>query len=263
MKCDTLIKHSHNTKISGISFAILLFSLLLIAPGTARAQMFSVGGQEGPRFNAPNSRIYLGLEPIEVYHTGGVHALVVPSPTGRFGFRGSLLRLGYESRSLTLYMGAGGDITGIDNVSYFDIGGSMDLGFSLYKSSAVSIRLPVQVGTRFVNMMNSRYVSSEFNRFRFGSLTAGAGGEFIIRPAEDIRIEASALPKYGFAFASGGLFGGSVGTVEAHGRIHFDRIYGKYGLSVGYSYDSRNYDIDENAYDYRMQGHILELGITF
>lgn len=260
MKCETSVKHSPITNNLNYSFLILsAFILLLAAPRMARAQMFSVG-EEGSRFNSPETGIYLGVEPMTVTYTGNNTSTTA---LGQFEFSGPLLRLGYNTPSLDLSMGVGGEVTGIKNDSYFDIGGSIDLGFQIHRSQKITIRLPIKIESRFVNMTNNQLVATRYNRFRFGSLTAGAGAHIMVRPAKDIRIAASAVPSYGFAFASGGLFGGGLGSVDTRGRLFFDRLFGKYGLSVGYGYDHRSYDIDENMYDYKMKGHILEVGITF
>lgn len=260
MKCETSVKHSPNTNYLNYSFLIICVSILSLAsPRMAQAQMFSVG-EEGPRFNSPQTAVYLGMEPMTVTYRGNNTGTAA---TGLFDFEGPLLRLGYNTSSLDLSMGVGGEVTGIKNVSYFDIGGSIDLGFRIHRSQRLTIRLPIRIESRFVNMTNNQMVATRYNRFRFGSLIAGAGAYIMVRPASDIRIAASAVPSYGFAFASGGLFGGGLASVDAGARLFFDRLFGKYGLSVGYTYDSRSYDIDENVYDYRMKGHILEVGITF
>lgn len=261
MKCENLPKHSNKLKI----FTILLVALvtagaLFLIPARAAAQMFSVGEQRGPRFNDPNSNIYLGLEPITVTYKGGSDAANV---TGLFEFEGPLLRIGYENRNLELDMGLGGTLTGNDNVSYFDIGGRFNFGFSLSRSQKFSLFLPVQIASRFVNMTNSEVVTTNYNRFRFGSLMAGAGLQFLARPAENIRVAGSVIPKYGFAFSSGGLFGGGLGSVKAKTRLYLDRLIGKYGLSIGYAYDLRSYNIEQNVYDYDLKGHVFSIGVTF
>ncbi len=83
------------------------------------------------------------------------------------------------------------------------------------------------------------------------------------KPAKNIRVQVGAVPTYGFSFATGGSVGGSIGTVTAHGKLYFDRLFNDKGLSIGYKYDFRSYDIEDDIYDYDLKGHSFEIGITF
>lgn len=265
MKCGSATKHSlFIQKTSYQSAAVWGMVLLFLCgfPQLLRAQMFSVG-DSGMRFNTPQSEFYGGLEPMDVNYRGGSD--ITPAQGARaFNFEGPIIRVGYESPGLDLSLGSGGSITGIDEASYFDIGGNIDFGLNLYRGRYLSLQLPLRVASRYTNITSNRsFMQPGVTRFRFGSLTAGAGARVVGRPAKDFRIEAGAVPSYGFSFASGGFFGGSLGTVDAYGRLYFDRLFGDFGISLGYQYDFRNYNVDEDVYDYRLTGHSLELGITF
>lgn len=263
MKCEYTIHHSLIMKRNVINnFAGLFFGIffLLVVTDQLQAQMFSVGNP-GSRFNVPQTEFYLGLEPMDVTYEGDN---IQRAEAGAFEFTGSVLRLGYESPALDIFMGTGGSITGIEEASYFDAGGNIDFGLGLYRSRSFSLEIPLRIASRYTNITsNEGFQFTRFNRFRFGSLTAGAGIHVRARPLDDLRFRAGAVPGYGFAFASDGFFGGSLGSVVAHSRLYFDRLIEDVGLSVGYKYDLRNYDIDEDIYDYKVNGHSLELGITF
>lgn len=263
MKCEFTTNHSLFFR-KKFTACVAAFACLLLIGGIAgkvQAQMFSVGNP-GPRFNTPQTEFYAGLEPIDVSYKGGNN--VVENQRGVFSFEGSVIRLGYNSPGVDFFLGTGGKITGIDNASYFDVGGNIDLGLNIYRSRAISLQLPVRIASRYTNITNDRaFTIPSLSRFQFGSLTFGAGARIVGRPAEKFRIEAGAVPSYGFAFASGGFFGGSLGSVSAFGRLYFDRLFGDVGITLGYKYDLRNYDVDENAYDYKIKGHSLEIGITF
>lgn len=262
MKCESTIQHSPIVKLFfKIATATFLGCMLWLAPSMVRAQMFSVGGQ-GPRFNTPQNELYLGVEPLDVTYHGG--KLNNPQQTGGlFSFNGSILRLGYRSGGLDLFLGSGGEITGIKNVSYFDIGGNIDIGLMLQHSKTFLVQIPIRIASRYTNMTNDQQISSRYNRFKFGSLTGGAGLRVMARASHDIRIEVLGVPSYGASFASGGFFGGSVSSVAAEGRLYFDHLFGNMGLSLGYKYDYRNYDVDEDVYDYKMSGNNIEVGLTF
>lgn len=261
MKCDNILHHSQFL-INMMNKAVALFFGLLLAclsVDQLHAQMFSVGDR-GPRFDIPQTEFYLGLEPMDVTYHGGE---VQQGGAEVFEFTGSIVRLGYEGPGVNFFMGTGGNITGIDDASYFDAGGNIDFGLTIFRNEQLTLQVPLRVASRYTNMTNNRaFQVPTLNRFRFGSLTAGAGVKILARPAQNFRLKAGAVPNYGFAFSSDGFFGGSLGVMAANGKLYFDRLFGDVGLSFGYNYDFRNYDIDEDRYDYRMNGHSLEVGIT-
>lgn len=222
----------------------------------AAAQMFSMDNDRSS-LSPITSEVYLGIEPTKVTYQGDESDELA----GQFNYDAPIIRLGYRGRTLNLFMGAGGEITGSDNVGYFDVGGNLNYGLPLYATKELLIQLPIQIASRYINITNSQFIQ---DRFRFGSLTAGAGIRAMVRPTQKVRLQAGALPSYGFSFASGGLFGGSLGSLALNGQIYLDRLFNnKIGLSFGYKYDLRNYNVEEERYDYRIKGHSLQLGITF
>lgn len=263
MKCKVTTNNSKLFKKNiKTAVALVLFLSLLGISNPAWAQMFSVG-DSGPTFNQPMSEIHLGLELMDVNYEGAPASEIGPE-AGAFEFSGPIARVGYKNPGIDLFMGVGGAITGIDDASYFDVGGDIDFGIQLYRSEKLRLQLPFRIASRYTNITNNqRQVFTSISRFQFGSLAAGIGGRILARPQKDIRIEAIAVPSYGFSFASGGFFGGSIGQVKASSKLYFDRLIGDKGLSLGYSYNFRNYDIDDEVYDYSMNGHTLELGVTF
>lgn len=240
-----------------ILFALIIFIFLL--PQRGAAQMFSMG-DDSPQYVKPQSEIYAGLELMSVSYRGANSA---QADRGLFAFDGSIIRLGYQSPTVTFSLGKGGPITNINEVSYFDIGGKLNFGIQLFRSKVFELQLPFQLSSRYTVMNSRNFLQTRFSRFNFGSLTGGIGTKLIVRPRENIRIHLGAVPSYGFAFASGGFFGGGLASIAGKSRLYFDGLFGNLGLTVGYNYDFRNYDIDDEVYDYRINGHIMILGITF
>lgn len=258
MKCDLSKKHSRKCpNFFGISGPAVCLLLLFLFPAQLYAQMFSVGEQR-TQFDIPGTAFYLGLEPISVSYYGNDTS----AEAGGFEFDGPLIRLRYESFGINLFLATGGAITGIDEQSYFDIGGNIDFGLPVYRSEKVSVEIPLELKSIYTTMTNSRFVGSTAS-FRFGSLMGGAGARFRFRPDNDIRFELSGMPGYGLTFASGGFFGGSLGMLAGSSRIYFDRLFGDMGISVGYDYNYRDYNVDEPLFDYRMKAHSVLVGITF
>lgn len=267
MKYETTTKHSpFLLKIVKSAFFFLLF--LPFVPQQAKAQMFSVGEDDAQTI-IPPLELYLAYEPMNVTYQGNNLDFEIPPglPIDIFAFSGPVVRLGYNSPTINLSLASGGEITGLDNVSYFDFGGNINVNLNLYRTPTLSIQLPVQFSSRYTNITNSVRFNlmnvNLSNRFRFSNLNIGAGLKLFARPLTNLRFETGIIPSYGFAFASGGVFGGSLATVSAGARLFIDRIFGEVGLSLGYQYNLRNYNVDEALYDYRMNAHSIQLGITF
>lgn len=244
--------------------SVVLTVFILLTAGQSNrlyAQMFSVG-DSGPDYSRPMSGLFMGLELMDVTYEGEPEG-IVGTEAGAFEFDGPVLRLGYDTPGINLFLGTGGKITGIDDAAYFDVGGNVDFGIRLYRSEKVFLQLPIRIASRYTNITNSRQVFATVNRFEFGSLAFGAGARVVVHPREDIRIEAAAIPGYGFSFATGGLFGGSIGNTDGQTKIYFDRLFNDIGLSFGYTYNLRDYNVDDDVYDYKIRGHSMELGITF
>ncbi|WP_138431131.1 hypothetical protein [Fodinibius saliphilus] len=261
MKCDNTLKHSSKLKLF-LRFLPTIIAVILLSvmvPAESMGQMFSVGEKE-PQFNSPNTNFFLGVEAMDVSYQG---LRSIDNSAGQFEFAGPIIKVGYRNQFVNLHLSTGGPVSGIEYVGYFEVGGALNVLIDLYQSETISLFLPIHISSRLVNMTNSKNFYPRFNNFRFGNLSGGLGPKVLIRPAEKIRIDVRGIPTYGFAFASRGSQGGSFGSVDLQGRLYFDRLFGDVGLSVGYQYDLRNYDIDEDVYDYKIKGHIFELGITF
>lgn len=257
MKCEYPMQHSlYNKKI--ILFFIP-FILLVFFSVEVQAQMFSVGSEPG-RTDIPGTAVYLGLEPVDFNYTGG--ELQNPANEERFEFDGSLLRLRLETRSLQFFLATGGSLTGIDDVSYFDVGVQAGYRFSILRNENLTILLPFQIVSSLTSVDTDQNIPNAI-QFRQGALAAGAGGFIGLRASEQIRLHANFIPYYGFSFATGGTFGGSLAKLDGKFRLFFDRLFGDFGLSAGYNYKFNRFDVDENEFDYDLQSHSILLGITF
>lgn len=261
MKCEYLMEHSPNPKISfskQTAFLTLLFALLLLST-KVQAQMFSVGSAPG-RVDIPQTAIWLGVEPIDFDYTGG--GLQTPINEGRFAFSGSVLRLQARFQGLEAFLASGGSLTGIDDISYFDAGIKAGFGLPLVRSRELTIRIPLQIISSITSVSSDRGVVNA-TQFKQGALVIGAGGFIGVRPSSRVRIEGGFVPHYGFSFATGGTFGGSLGKLEGTFRLFFDRLFGNTGLSLGYNYRFDRFDIDEDEFDYDLKAHTILVGITF
>lgn len=256
-----MINHAPKNRLLRFeSIIIVAAAILWLGTATiAQAQMFSVDDGSDGEFNRPGSEAYIGFEPTTVTYEGEEGA----TDAALYEYDAPVLRVGYSGRTLNLFMGVGGSITGSDDVAYFDVGGNINYRLPLYTSSKFIFEVPIRISSRFTNITTDQ-TAITLDRFRFGSLLAGAGLKAKIRTASNIRVQLGAVPSYGFTFASGGFFGGGLGTLALNGRLFFDQLFSRnMGLSVGYKYDFRTYNIDEERFDYQIQGHSIQVGITF
>lgn len=257
MKCEYLIQHSRLVKNKNI--ILILAVILAFFAADARAQMFSVGGEPG-RIDIPTTGIYLGLEPVDFEYQGG--ALDVPANEGRFAFSGSLVRLRLETPALQFFLATGGNLTGIDDVSYFDAGVQAGYRFSIVRSEQFTVQIPFQLVSSLTSVNTDESITNA-TQFRQGALAAGLGGFIGVRPSERVRVQAGFVPHYGFSFATGGTFGGSLAKLDGRLRLFLDRVFGDTGISLGYNYKFNRFDVDENEFDYDLTAHSILVGVTF
>jgi len=261
MKCENLMEHSLETekRISNKSLYLLTFLMVLFLAAEVQAQMFSVGSTPG-RVDIPRTAIYLGIEPADFDFTGG--SLPNAINEGKFSFSGSLIRLEARLQGLEVFLASGGALTGIDDVTYFDAGIRAGYGLPIVRSENLLVQVPFQVMSGITNVTSDRG-STGGAQFRQGALTVGAGAFIGVRPSSRFRMQAEFLPSYGFSFATGGTFGGSLAKLDGKFRLFFDRLFGNTGMSLGYNYKFNRFDIDENEFDYDLQAHTILVGITF
>ena len=239
------------------------FTLFVIVPAyTAQAQMFSVEeeNQITERAPIPTNVAYIGLEPAEFTYHGPTDGSV--NNPGVYNFDGPLLRLRYETAGMSLYIGVAGQLTGIDDIGYFDVGGKIWQPFPILRSEHFGIRLPVQIKASMNSASNNQAPSST-PQFRQATLEFGGGAEMRVRLGKKFRFRASAVPNYGFSFASGSVFGGDIFDIETQTRFYLDRIFGDIGLTAGWDYNFKRFDIEEDQFDYKFRSFSFLVGITF
>ncbi|MDX1619034.1 MAG: hypothetical protein R3224_09630 [Balneolaceae bacterium] len=238
----------------------LAAALLFIATGQAHAQMFSVQEDDASENRAiPPNNFYIGIEPVQFDYEGPAMA---GSLAGLFEFDGPVIRAKYETFGLEAFIGAGGRLTGVDDVAFFDIGIRATRGLRLVSNQNFSLQIPLQIKSSLTSVTNDQVISSG-SQFRQGTLTIGGGGQIGGRLSDDIRVSAGIVPNYGFSFATGGTFGGQIFELETSTRIYFDRVFGNIGISAGWDYTFKRYDIEENEFDYNFQSNGFLIGISF
>ncbi len=247
---------NHSRSLKKIVKIVPLSILLFLSAGfftSLRAQMFTVEGEPGT-IDIPGTAIYAGVEPADFDFRG--------TTGGRFEFSGPLLRLRLETPTLDIFFATGGSMTGIEGISFLDVGLSAGYGFKVLNREKVILILPVRIKSGLTSAVSDQTIGSA-SQFNQGSLTAGGGFLLALRPSPRVRIHTGFMPYYGFSFATGGTFGGSKGSLEGKLRLFLDGALGDMGLSLGYGYSYDRFDIETNTFDYDLKTHSILVGITF
>lgn len=243
-----------------------IFTLLLViflfsgVSQTAYAQMFSVDDDAPGAFDRPSVAIFAGLEPIEFSYEGedGTRG------AGAYEFSGNLLRFRLESFGANIYLGFGGGATGLDEDAYFDAGIRYGYGLSLYRSQDFSLQLPLVLHSSFTSVSNDDVIVVDMPQFQQGTFEVGGGLSINAQIAPRFRLGIQAIPSYGFSFSTREQdASGSVAAMKGEGRLYFNRLFGNAGLSLGYDYNYRRFDIEGNPLDYSASAHSILIGITF
>ncbi|MDZ7772710.1 MAG: hypothetical protein U5K31_08235 [Balneolaceae bacterium] len=222
----------------------------------AEAQMFSVQGED-QSFTFPQSHVYVGVEFADFIYQGN------PAPFGgNYEFTGPLLRLEIETPNINLFMGTGGKLTGLDNATYFQAGIKGRYRFTIITNSFMDVRVPIQLHSDIITVTNPSDLNTG-SQFQQGALLFGGGLNFLVRPGELMDVELFAIPNAGISFSTGGVFGGVVRELQLGMHIMREQVFGSIGLTAGYNYRLRTYDIDRETYDYHLTGHTAKVGITF
>lgn len=221
--------------------------------------MFSIKSKIN-RLEIPSTAIYAGLEFTDFNYVGNIGLGQDPNARA-FQFNGPIMRFRIETNAIELYMGTGGRITGIDPQSYFDAGVNAGYGITLIDRPNFLLQVPLQIGTGITTVTNSTLLSG--TQFQQGHAFFRLGGYMQLRLSRRIRVLGRALPGTGITFSQGGNLGGNITSFKGEGRLYYDRLFGDIGLSLGYDYNYKKYDITDSVFDYANNGHAIMLGVTF
>ncbi len=224
--------------------------------------MFSQDNRGTGASGIPGYAIYGGIESINFEYQGST---TLPfEGAGAFSFDGNVFRLMVDGPGLTFELATGGDFTGLNDRSYFDGGIRAGYDVPIFQAGPAIATIPLQLQTTYTRVSNDDIILARATEFQQGTFGVGAGLALYARLGSQFRLRANIIPSYGYSFsfrernADGTLFG-----LVGGGRLYFDRLFGTAGLSLGYDYDLRDYDINEELLDYKSTAHRFLIGITF
>ncbi|WP_069132064.1 hypothetical protein [Rhodohalobacter halophilus] len=237
---------------------LLLLFLFAISPLSVTAQMFSVED------SSPNR-----VQPLGLYTTISAGWEIGDFNNRQSGinlnddysFNDNIYRIRLESPGIDVGLGFGGRLSGMDSNSYVNVVGRLHNNLNLYMNDDRSfiLRAPIQITTDLKRVQRNN-IDSEFQQ---SSFIFGAGLMADVRIAENIDFSVKGTPNYGFSFSQGNLFGGSLFRTDGRTHLLFRNLFGDKGLSVGYHFDFRRYDIDGDQNDYDYTSHSFSIGLIF
>jgi hypothetical protein len=243
-------------QITDVVPAIITLTALILIPSFAYGQMFSVENRPHYENNIPPFGIYAGAGPAHFHYRG------TNSENNIYSFDGEEFHMMFEARNIKLFLGTG---LGLHNISYFAAGLQGGTGVSLYRSRRIYFQVPLRLYASFTTVSNNKVVKRfSTPEFRQGIIGIGAGLDFDARLSPLVRLKFNGIPGYGFTYStSRNGSGGGVFKFAGNARLFFDHLFGKAGLSLGYNYKLRVFNIKGTKLDYNSIGNSFLLGITF
>lgn len=216
--------------------------------------MFSVGNST-QRSTLPSSHLRFGFAPTDFTYTGN---LMNPERPDELEFSANSFVLNYESPGFDLYVALANNLSGLDNINSLDIGLTLSNNFFLVRQRGFQAGIPIQLYSSITNV-NSDRSDINFNQANFG---IGGGGFVSLRFGRKAAFTNQFLPGYGFSSSSGGFFGGSMFYLQGKSRLYIYNVIGGRALSVGYDFNFRSFDVDQELYDFDRTSHTITLGIS-
>lgn len=237
-------------------FLFLLIYVLLVTPSSVQAQMFSIGDTEDRAVRAPGfySMFGISLDFADFSFEGsGLTA------RDRLGFTDNVLNFKFEVPGVDINIGLGGSATGMSDNSYVNLRGLLYNNFNIVRSSSFRIGIPLQISTDFTRV-NGDITDFEFEQTSF---SIGSGISSAIRLNDKLQLTGRFTPNVGFSASRGAFFGGTLYSMQGILRFVIDDFFGNNGLAIGYDFDFRDYDVDDDRFDNRYIGHGITIGYIF
>lgn len=233
---------------------ILFFGASLLSP--LSAQMFSVDNAERVQYTPLTPYFVTGVtwEIADFVYTG--ESL---SEDDRADFNNSVIRFRLENPGLHVSAAFGGALTGMDETSYMNLNAMLFNDIPFMRSSRYQLSIPFKIVT---DLKGARRNNAQ-TEFQQSSFIFGTGLATRFKLTDRVDMSARGGPLYGFSFAQGNFFGGSLFRTMGQVRLHFADVIGNNALTFGYDFDYRNYDIEGDQNDYRYTSHAFTIGLGF
>lgn len=237
-----------------ISKYVLLLGILSF-PEVVFSQMFSVTNQP-ERVSSSTTSIRLGTAITSFMYQG----IAAENPNdSQLELDNTILVFGLESSGLQVSALIGNRLAGIKEGSFFDLNLRFTNSIPLNRGRKFQLGIPIQLATG-ITTSNSEFGADRFSQTIFA---AGSGASIRYNITQKTRFLTNGIAGYGFSNSNGGFFGGSLFYMNGMARLHFLNVIGSNGISVGYDYSYKSFDIDVETYDYDLSAHLLTIGLIF
>lgn len=233
---------------------ILFFGASFLSP--LSAQMFSVDTTERAQYTPLTPYFVTGVswEIAEFVYTG--ESLL---PEDRADFNNSVIRVRLENPGLHASVAFGGSLTGMDETSYVNLNAMLFNDIPFMRSARYQLSIPFKIVTDLKGVRRNN-AQTEFQQ---SSFIFGTGLATLFKLTDRVDMSVRGGPLYGFSFAQGNFFGGSLFRTMGQLRLHFADVIGDNALTFGYDFDYRNYNIEGDQNDYSYTSHAFTIGVGF
>lgn len=216
--------------------------------------MFSVG-ESNRQVQASNSYLRLGLAPFTFDFQG--NRLENPNST-TLELDNTAFYVAFETPGVILNLMLANKLTGLEDQSLFDLAFTLTNRFAFIRGRSVQAGVPIQLYSSITGV-NSDRSNENFNQANFA---VGAGAFIGFRFSNKIIFSNEFIPGYGFSNSNGGFIGGSMYYLRGKSRLNFINIFAGRSLSIGYDFNYRSFDIEDEIYDFDFTSHLITLGIS-
>ncbi len=248
--------YRHLTRLTSLFFIAALS--LLVLNDSLHAQMFSVDDR-APRESGIFSyrSLSAGWEFGNFSFTGNQEEV---SDSERFDFDNQgIFKLTFENPGIDFYLAVAGNLTGMENQNFINVGAVLYNNFVLNSSERFWVLLPLQISTDLTRVNTDQAT----NQFQQSSFQIGAGLGARAQISENFKSLIRLVPGYGFSNSAGAFFGGTAASLDGKARFILEEVLGSRGLIFGYDFRLKSYNIEGEQFDYDYTGHTISIGITF
>jgi hypothetical protein len=247
--------------------SLIVASCLLVAGllvTTASAQNFSFNADRPIAVQAVSFGYYL----IDFDYDGE------SDPPFRFDFNNPAYGITYSRPSFLVTLGYGqqdADNAGSEALSLLDLTLTTWGDFVLSASDRARLFVPVVLYSNY-RRVSPQEDSASLDAFNVTVLGLGAGLGASQQLGERVLLEARAHPIFGLASSSFVDGVGSARVLDADVQLHLAQLFGKVGLSFGYTFKSQTWDVNasnlfpdltDDLFDYRGTQHLFRAGINW
>ncbi len=243
-----------------------LLALVVLAAGSrpADAQMFSYE----PDRRGPIQVLGFEVNRVDFSYAGASDV----DGTTRFDFSEPTVGIRYSRPSVDVWLAYGRQGRNDEDRKLIEAAILAWNGFLLTPRSDTRVYLPLVVHSGYRAVGTNLNTDTAAELFNFTTLSLGTGLIVERKFGSRFQLDARGLPMIGLALRSFEGFAGETRLFDGRIGLHFLRLFGRYGLTVGYQFRAQEWDVDasrflqqvpDDAFNYRNRQHALQVGVNW